>query len=651
MEKGNLSINSENILPIIKKWLYSDSDIFIRELVSNATDAITKLQKLISMGEASMPEGTTYRITVSIDKENKQIKVTDNGIGMTADEIKQYINQIAFSGASDFLETYKEKLGEGSDIIGHFGLGFYSSFMVADKVQIDSLSHKEGAVPARWICEGGIEFEMGESDKASTGTTVTLYVNDESLDFLEEYKIKEILKKYCNYMPVEIYFDVIKPEEEPKDDDIIDAEADADEIINADADEDDATDKKDAPKPINNTSPLWLKQPKDCTDEEYKAFYHEVFTDFNEPLFWIHLNMDYPFRLKGILYFPKLKHELDSIEGQVKLYNNQVFIADNIKEVIPEFLLLLKGTMDCPDLPLNVSRSFLQNDGYVTKMSNYITKKVSDKLNSLFKKDRENYEQFWDDISQFIKYGCIKETSFYDKIKDAILFKTTNNIYTTLPEYLERNKEKHENKVFYVTNENQQAQYVKLFKDYEMEAVLLTTKLDVPFIQYIEMHNHGTTFARIDSNVADILNTDTPDDNKDSKESLEALFRLALDNEKLKVDVQGLKSDSISGMIILDEQSRRMQEMGSMFGGINMMGFDMFGNEETLILNKNNNVVKLLLQLKDDESRKEDVHLICKQVHDLAMMSHKPLAVEAMSDFIGRSNRILEMIASHNHTV
>ena len=448
MEKGNLSINSENILPIIKKWLYSESDIFIRELVSNACDAITKFQKLVGMGEAAAGDEEKYSVKVVLDKENSVIKVIDNGIGMTADEIKEYITQIAFSGASDFINKYKDKIDEGGDIIGHFGLGFYSAFMVADKVQIDSLSYKDGEKAARWTCDGGIEFEMDESDMTQRGTVITLYIGESGKDFLNPYKIKEVLAKYCYFMPIEIYFE-----------DIAEIKKEAEKTEKAE--EENKEDEK-KPEPINDINPLWLKSPKDCTDEEYKEFYHKVFTDYNDPLFWIHLNMDYPFRLKGILYFPKLKHELDSIEGQVKLYNNQVFIADNIKEVIPEFLLLLKGTIDCPDLPLNVSRSFLQNDGYVTKMSGYITKKVADKLNSLFKKEREEYEKFWEDISQFIKYGCLREKDFYDKVKDSLLFKTTKGEFVTLSEYLDRNKEKHENKVFYVTDEKQQAQYIKM---------------------------------------------------------------------------------------------------------------------------------------------------------------------------------------------
>ncbi len=631
MEKGSLSINSENILPIIKKWLYSDTDIFVRELVSNGCDAVTKLKKLISMGEAKADD-SNFRINVSVDKENKTIKFSDNGIGMTADEIKEYIAQIAFSGANDFINKYKEKMDEGSDIIGHFGLGFYSAFMVADKVQIDSLSYKEGAAAARWICDGGIEYELGESDKTERGTDIILYIGEDNKEFLNPYKIKEILAKYCYFMPIEIFFEDLN---EKKDENKNNEESTVEE-----------NNEQEEKKPVNKTNPLWLKAPKDCTDEEYKKFYHEVFTDFNEPLFWIHLNMDYPFRLKGILYFPKLKHELDSIEGQVKLYNNQVFIADNIKEVIPEFLLLLKGTIDCPDLPLNVSRSFLQNDGYVTKMSGYITKKVADKLNELFKKEREEYEKFWDNIAQFIKYGCIKDKDFYDKIKESLLFKTTKDDYVTLSEYLDRNKEKHENKVFYVTDEKQQAQYVKMFNDNSMEAVILDTRLDNPYISVLEMYNNEVRFERIDADIESSLKDKDENENEDSSEednknneSLEKLFRDMTGVENLKVKAESLKSNQVSGIIQISEQARRMSEMSSIYG----MSFGDMPIEQTLILNKNNDVVKLLLSIKDDDGRKDDIELVCKQIYDLASMSNKPLDMKEMTNFIERSNKILEL--------
>jgi molecular chaperone HtpG len=637
MEKGNLSINSENILPVIKKWLYSDSDIFMRELVSNGCDAISKLKKLISMGEAEA-DGEDYKITVRLDSENKTIQITDNGLGMTADEIKEYITQIAFSGATDFITKYEEQMGDGNDIIGHFGLGFYSAFMVADKVQIDSKSYKAGESAARWICDGGIEYEMGESDRTERGTQITLYIGEDGKDFLDKWKLKEVLAKYCYFMPVEIYFEDVadlKKEEEEK---TKKAEEKAKQAENDDSNVIDEEEEK-KPEPINDTQPLWLKKPSDCTDEEYKSFYHKVFTDFNEPLFWIHLNMDYPFRLKGILYFPKLKHELDSIEGQVKLYNNQVFIADNLKEVIPEFLLLLKGTIDCPDLPLNVSRSFLQNDGYVTKISKYITKKVADKLTSLFKKTREDYEKFWEDISQFIKYGCMREKDFYDKVKDALLFKTTDGKTVTLEEYKENCKEKHENKVFYVTDPQQQAQYIKLFKDNGMEAVILDTRLDVPFVNFMESYNEGVTFARIDSAVTDMLKSD--EEETLDTEALEKLFKETLGKDDLKIKVQKLVSADVSAMIEESEQSRRMQEMSIMYGMANMA----MPSDETLVLNTGNNVVKLLLDIKDDSEKKEETQLLCKQIYDLAMMSHKPLNNEAMTEFIARSNKIMEMLA------
>ncbi len=633
MKKGNLSINSENILPIIKKWLYSDSDIFIRELVSNGCDAINKLKKLSTMGEANLNDNEKFSIRVILDKENSTIQIIDNGIGMTADEIEEYITQIAFSGASDFVNKYKDQLEDGGDIIGHFGLGFYSAFMVADKVMIDTLSYKDGATPAKWICDGGIEYEIGESDRTERGTTITLFVGEEGKDFLNAFKLREILNKYCYFMPIEIFFEDLeemkKEAEKENENDTIDE----DEIKES--------------LPINKTNPLWLKQPNECTDEEYKEFYHQVFSDFNEPLFWIHLNMDYPFKLKGILYFPKLKHELDSIEGQVKLYNNQVFIADNLKEVIPEFLLLLKGTLDCPDLPLNVSRSFLQNDGYVTKMSKYITKKVADKLNSLFKKQREQFEGFWDDISQFIKYGCLREKDFYDKVKDSLLFKTINNKYVTLNEYLEQNKEHHENKVFYVTDKNQQAQYIKMFKDNNMDAVILDTKLDNPYMSTLEMYNQGISFVRIDSDLSDTLKDSSKEEDKELNEALETLFKDNLNKgDNLKIKVENLKATDISGVIQLSEQARRMEEMAKMYG-MNMP-FGAMPADETLILNSNNNVVKLLLKIKDNENKKEETNIICNQIYDLATMSHKHLDMNSMTNFIERSNKILEMLLNNN---
>lgn len=605
MEKGNLSINSENILPIIKKWLYSDSDIFLREIVSNGCDAINKLKKLATMGETELSDDEDLRVTVRLNKEENTIVVEDNGIGMTADEIKEYITQIAFSGASDFVAKYQDKFEDGNDIIGHFGLGFYSAFMVSDVVDIDSLSYQKDAKAAKWSCDGGIEYEMGDGARLQRGTTITLHISEGNKEFLDPWKIKEILHKYCEFMPVDIYFeDSEKPDEESK--------------------------------PINDTNPLWLKKPSECTDEDYKAFYHKVFSDFNDPLFWIHLNMDYPFRLKGILYFPKLKHELESIEGQVKLYNNQVFIADNIKEVIPEFLLLLKGTIDCPDLPLNVSRSFLQNDGYVTKMSKYITKKVADKLNSMFRKDRENYEKFWDDISPFIKYGAMREHDFYDKVKNSLLFKTTEGKYETLEEYKDNNKDKFEDKVFYVNDEKQQAQYIKLFKDNGIEAVVLNTKLDVPYVSFLEAYSGGTKFARIDSDITSILKSDDKSDV--DADALEALFKETLGKEDLKVKVESLNTEDVSAILELSEQSRRMMEMSAMYG----MGNMQMPSDETLVLNGNNKVVKLLVSMKDD---KDAVNMICNQIYDLAVMSNKPLSQSQMTEFIARSNKIMELLA------
>ncbi len=608
MEKGNLSINSENIFPIIKKWLYSDTDIFLRELVSNACDAIAKLKKLGTMGQFNIDENDKFKVVVRLDEKAKTIQVIDNGIGMTADEIKKFITEIAFSGATDFITKYQDQFENGSDIIGHFGLGFYSAFMVADKVQIDSKSYIADAESAKWVCDGGIEYEMDTSDRLDRGTTITLYVSDDNKEFLNGWKLKEILAKYCAFMPVEIYFeDASKKDDEQED------------------------------KPVNDTNPLWLKKPSECTDEEYKEFYHKVFTDFNDPLFWIHLNMDYPFRLKGILYFPKLKHELESIEGQVKLYNNQVFIADNLKEVIPEFLLLLKGTIDCPDLPLNVSRSFLQNDGYVTKMSKYITKKVADKLNSMFKKSRDEYEKYWEDISPFIKYGAMREHDFYEKVKDSLLFKTTEGNYVTLKEYTDKNKDKAENKVFYVSDIQQQAQYIKMFKDQGMDAVVLDTRLDVPYVSFLEAYSGGVKFERIDSAVSEMLKSDN--EAEIDAESLENLFKEALKKDDLKLKVENLKSDEVSAMIELSEQSRRMQEMSAMYGMDNRT----FPSDETLVLNANNNVVKLLLDIKDE--RKDEAEMICRQIYDLAVMSHKPLSQEEMTEFISRSNKIMELLA------
>ncbi len=635
-ENGNLSIHSENILPIIKKWLYSDKDIFIRELVSNGTDAITKLKKLVNLGEASEQEGTTYTVRVVLDEENKTIQVIDNGIGMTGDEVKQYINQIAFSGAEDFLHKFKDQTDATNEIIGHFGLGFYSAFMVADKVQIDTLSYQEGAQAVQWVCTGGIEYEMDDSTRSERGTTITLYIGDDGKEFLNLYALRSTLEKYCSFMPVEIYVETAA-KETPETEEVIDA---------TDVEVDAEIEVPEAPKSINDTHPLWLKAPKDCTDEEYKAFYRKVFNDFNDPLFWIHLNMDYPFRLKGILYFPKLKHEFETAEGQIKLYNNQVFVADNIKEVIPEFLLLLKGTLDCPDIPLNVSRSFLQNDGYVTKISGYITKKVADKLTSLYKNEKENYEKFWNDISPFIKYGCLRDQKFYEKMKDVVIFQSTHGDYVTLAAYLERNKEKHENKVFYVSNEKQQSQYIKMFKEHDMEAVILPSTIDNPFMSHMEMHEKGITFSRIDADLSDSMKESGDQDevqNKELQEALESVFKTILGKDSLKVQAENLKAENVSGIILLSEQSRRMQEMSAMFGNMDMGS--MFKDEQTLVLNKKNKLIQLILQQKDQEDKKEDVALLCEQVYDLALLSHKPLESEAMTRFIERSNKILEKLA------
>ncbi|MCL2388638.1 MAG: molecular chaperone HtpG [Defluviitaleaceae bacterium] len=641
METGNLSIHSENILPIIKKWLYSDMDIFARELVSNGADAITKLKKLTDMGDANIPADENYSIKVWVDKENKQLIFEDNGIGMTADEIREYINQIAFSGANAFVEKYNEKTDVANDIIGHFGLGFYSAFMVSDKVRIDSLSYKEGATAARWECEGGIEYSMSDSDRSTRGTTITLFVSESGEEFLEVYKLRAILTKYCGFVPIPIYIDEVKAAEES---DIVDEKPDGEEGAEA----------PEAPKPINETSPLWLKPASECTDEEYKAFYHKVFTDFNEPLFWIHLNMDYPFRLKGILYFPKMKHDLEYIEGQVKLFNNQVFVADNIKEVIPEYLLLLKGVMDCPDLPLNVSRSFLQNDSTVKKMSGYISRKVADKLNGLFKKDREAYNGYWDDIAPFIKYGCIKERELYDKIKNSVLYKTTDNKHQTLEEFTTENvvapappvegeaAPPAKKTVYYVTNEQLQSQYIQMFKEQGLAAVLLTTNLDTPFVNYLETYEPDVKFTRIDSDITEALKDDTT--TEDQPEGLESRFREILANDKLKVSVEQLKSADISSVMLLSEQSRRMQEMSKMFGGGAMMP-EMFAEELTLVLNRNHSLVKTLIEIAPNPNRKDDITLIAHHLFDLAMLSHKPLPTEQMTNFIKRSNQILEMAA------
>ena len=619
-QKGSISIHAENIFPIIKKWLYSDKDIFIRELISNGCDAVNKYKKLISLGEAKGNADESYKIKVSIDKENSALIFEDNGIGMTAEEVEKYINQVAFSGAEDFFNTYKDKMNEENDIIGHFGLGFYSSFMVSKKVQIDTLSYKENATPVRWVSEDGLEFELTQSDNRQTrGTTITLFLADDSKEFLEEYTVRNIIDKYCSFLPVDIYLETIKTKE-TKEDEVVDT------------------------TPINDTNPLWLKAPKDCTDEEYKEFYRKVFKTFDEPLFWIHLNVDYPFNLKGILYFPKLKNEFELIEGKVKLYNNQVFVADNIKEVIPEFLLLLKGVIDCPDLPLNVSRSFLQNDRDVSKISKHIVKKVADKLKSLYKNERENYEKFWDDIQVFIKFGCLKDESFYDKVKDSILFKTINSQYITLNDYLENCKEKHENKVFYVSNEEQQSQYIKLFKDYGLDAVILDSTIDNHFISMIEFKNQGVHFNRIDADLSDILKENDNEDNKEIKTDIENLFKDVIGDRINNYSVESLKSEDTPAIILISEQSRRMAEMRSQFAG---MDFGMsFEEEKTLVINNNSSIVKKLVSLKDDESKKEQISLICNQIVDIALLSNKELDSKQLDEFIKRNNQLMSMVIS-----
>ncbi|MCL2376168.1 MAG: molecular chaperone HtpG [Defluviitaleaceae bacterium] len=602
-EKGNLSINSENILPIIKKWLYSDADIFVRELVSNAADAITKLGRLDSLGEANLPEDEAFAIKIVLDKEARTIKFVDNGVGMTADEIKKYINQIAFSGATDFMNRYKEKMDAESEIIGHFGLGFYSAFMVADKVEIDSLSYRPEAEAAHWLCDGGIEFEISAGSRDTRGTTVTLHIGDDGEEFLDDYTLRRIVKKYCGFIPVEIYFE-------------------------------NAAAKTNDKEPINDKNPLWLKKASDCTDEEYKKFYHQVFMDFNEPLFWIHLNMDYPFRLKGILYFPRLKHELESIEGQVKLFSSQVFVADNIKEVIPEFLLLLKGVMDCPDLPLNVSRSFLQNDGYVEKLSGYIVRKVADKLVSLSQNEREEYNKYWDDINQFIKYGCVREADFYEKCRDAVLYKSTKGEFYTLSEYLERNEDKIGKKVIYANSAKRQSQYIRMFEEQGVDVILLTTRLDAPFTTHVEALEEGVAFARIDSELSEIMKGEDTEKDKKAHEGLIAIFKEAIGNKNLAIEVQNFKNETTPAMIFLSEESRRVQEISKVYG----MKIGKGKTDEKLVLNGANELVKLLDAGNLDV---DDAKVICEHIWDMASLSHGHLSPERMEKFIERNSLIL----------
>ena len=644
-KKGSLSINSENIFPIIKKWLYSDHDIFVREVVSNACDAVTKLRKLTLIGEYEEAADFKYRIDVIASPKDKTLTFIDNGIGMTADEVNEYINQIAFSGATDFLEKYKDKASD-DQIIGHFGLGFYSTFMVADKVTINTLSYKEDAEPVFWECDGGTNYTMSTGDRDVHGTEITLYLNEESYEFANEYRVKEVLEKYCSFMPEEIYF---TNADEAKEEETDEVESSPVEETTAEADKDEndgetkEEEKKEEPKekPINDTTPLWTKHPNDCTDEDYKEFYRKVFLDFKEPLFWIHLNMDYPFNLKGILYFPKFNSEYDTLEGTIKLYNNQVFIADNIKEVIPEFLMLLKGVIDCPDLPLNVSRSALQNDGFVKKISDYITKKVADKLTGMFKTDREEYEKYWDDLSPFIKFGGLKDDKFDEKMKDYILYKDIDGKYLTLSEYLEAGKDKYENTVFYTDNEQLQSQYINMFREQGINAVVLTHNIDNPYITHTEQKNEGVKFTRIDSDVTNTFKEEVSEDElKDTTEKLTGIFQKALGNDKLSVKVEKLKNASISSMITMPEETRRMQDMMKAYA---MPGMDpnMFGGEQlTLVLNANNNLVQYVL----DHPEGEHTNMFCQQLYDLALIAHKPLEAEAMTKFITRSNEILTLL-------
>ena len=692
-KSGSLSINSENIFPIIKKWLYSDHDIFYRELISNGCDAVTKLKKLDMMGEYTLPENYKARVDVIVNPEKKTLTFTDNGLGMTADEVEEYINQIAFSGATDFIEKYKDK-SNADQIIGHFGLGFYSAFMVADEVHIDTLSYKADAKPVHWECDGGTEFSMEEGDKKEVGTTITLFLNEDCLEFCNEYKAREVIKKYCSFMPTEIYLSkadtketqIIKPDELKEGDVVL-------EEIHPTVKEDGTTEGEEKlkiqkrPELMNETTPLWTKHPNECTREEYLEFYRKVFQDYKEPLFWIHLNMDYPFNLKGILYFPKINMEYESIEGTIKLYNNQVFIADNIKEVIPEFLMLLKGVIDCPDLPLNVSRSALQNDGFVKKISEYITKKVADKLSGMCKTEKEEYEKYWDDISPFIKFGCLKDDKFCEKMNDYILFKNLDGKYLTLPECLETKpidteeeagnavdengekveaevvkedkaeenpagtdgeaedgEEKKEKTVYYVTDEQQQSQYINMFKAAKMDAVILNHNIDQPFISQLESKNEGIKFQRIDADVTDAMKAKTSkkaqEEFEEQAKTIAEVMKKALKNDKISIKVDKLKNKKISSMITLSEETRRMQDMMKMYS---MPGMDMgaFGGEgETLILNANHPLVQYVIEHKDGEN----VEMICEQLYDLAKLQHAPLAPEAMTKFVARSNEIMMLL-------
>ena len=696
-KRGNLSIDSENIFPIIKKWVYSDHDIFVREMISNGCDAITKLKKLDMMGEYELPEGYKPKIEVIVNPEEKTMKFIDNGLGMTAEEVEEYITQIAFSGATQFLEKYKDKTTE-DDMIGHFGLGFYSAFMVADEVQIDTLSYKEGAVPVHWASQGGTEYEMQDGNKTTVGTEITLFLNEDSLEFANEYRAREVLEKYCSFMPVEIFLSKANAEPEYEtidEEDLLDTDEVVEHIEEEKKEGEEGEPKKKVkivkrPVSISDIHPLWAKNPSECTKDEYIAFYRKVFMDYKEPLFWIHLNMDYPFNLKGILYFPKINTEYDSIEGTIKLYNNQVFIADNIKEVIPEFLMVLKGVIDCPDLPLNVSRSALQNDGFVNKVADYISKKVADKLTGMFKTDRENYEKYWDDISPFIKFGCLKDEKFGEKMKDSMIYKNLDHKYLTLEDVIkeskgepdkadeeqaegqaseetkteeaegakaetaeenpaedekkeEENKEEEKVRIYYVTDEVQQSQYINMFKAQGQDAIILTHNIDSAFITYLEQKHQDVQFLRIDADVHDSLKDEVAEDEKEelqkTADSLVEIFRKELNNDKLDVKVEKLKDDKVASMAVLSEQERRMAEMMRMYG---MGGMDpsVFGSQATLVLNANHPLVKFLVEHK----RSKNVPIICKQLYDLAMLAHKPLSPEEMTAFVQRSNEIMMLL-------
>ena len=682
MKKGSLSIDSENIFPIIKKWVYSDHDIFVRELVSNGCDAITKLKKLDMMGEYDLPDDYKAKIKVIVNPEEKTLKFIDNGLGMTADEVEKYITQIAFSGATQFLEKYKDKTTE-DEMIGHFGLGFYSAFMVADEVHIDTLSYQKDATPVHWVSEGGTEYEMQDGNRQEVGTEITLFLNEDCLEFANEYRVREVLEKYCSFMPVEIFLSNAnaEPEYETIDEaDVLDTDEVVEHITEEPKEGEEGEAKQKAkivkrPVSISDVHPLWTKNPSECTKEEYIDFYRKVFMDYKEPLFWIHLNMDYPFNLKGILYFPKINTEYDSIEGKIKLYNNQVFIADNIKEVIPEFLMVLKGVIDCPDLPLNVSRSALQNDGFVNKVADYISKKVADKLNGMFKTDRENYEKYWDDISPFIKFGCLKDEKFGNKVKDSILYKDLDHKYLTLEDCIKANKkedaeaekteetkagttegsegtdaaenseneEKEKTTVYYVTDEQQQSQYINMFKEQGQDAILLTHNIDSAFITYLEQKHDDVKFMRIDADVHESLKDEVAEDEKEefqkTADSIVEIFRKELGNDKLDVKVEKLKDDNVASMAVLSEESRRMAEMMKMYG-MNGMDPSMFGTQATLILNANHPLVKFVVEHK----RSKNVSIICKQLYDLAMLAHKPLNPEEMTAFVQRSNEIMMLL-------